>query len=311
MPVNATILPLANFAFGTTSPTNPLPPVRTGERGLGSERTAAGKRAVLTIARQTNGAGANPVVTGTVAVWGADLPNPVAGTPLGNAYASSVSPASFTFIGDGSTATVQTDIPYVAFSNNNFICETQAFKISGTFAVATTGVATGTSGVASQTKLGDQIIIGGFPTFITAYTDQDTFTVTPAPGVAITAGAVAINVSADRRMKTHAGTIGSTNPELFNITSGATINGVACALVTFAIAPAKNVGPSTASTYVTGGPVAPNCIYFVTPKQIKAAASFGTFDRSGVRAYSAMWVVPAAVTSELCATSVTLEHAAD
>lgn len=311
MPVNKATVQIANFAFGTASPTNPLAPVRCDDRGVGGQRTSAGKRAALTIARQTNGAGANPVVTGTVAVWGADVAQPNSGRPIGNSYATAQTPIQYPFLGDASVTTFQTNIPYAAFSNYNWILEMAAFKISGTFAVATTGVVTGTSGVASQTKLGDTVQFSNstqiLVTTITAYTDENTFTVSPAPGVAMAGGTVAINTSIDRVVKTHAGTIGSTNPELFNISSGATVDGVAMALITFAIAPPKNVGPASGTNYLTTGqPINPNCVYFVAPTQIKAAAAYGVMDYSTVRTYSHMWAVPLAVASELCATGIYL-----
>lgn len=314
MPVNKATVQIANFAFTTASPTNPLAPVRCDERGVGSQRTSAGKRAALTIARQTNGAGANPVVTGTVAVWGADVGQPNTGRPLGNSYATAQTPISYPFLGDASATTFQTSIPYAAFSNYNWILEMDQFKVTGTFSVSTAGVVStsgGTAGVASQTKLGDTLIISNstqvLVTTITAYTDQDNFTVTPAPGATMAIGSVMVNTSVDRKVKTHAATIGSTNPELFNISSGATVDGVACALITFAIAPPRNFGPASGTNYlVTGQPLSPNCLYFVAPTQIKAAATYGVMDYSTIRTYSHVWAVPLAVSSELCATGVYL-----
>ena len=314
MPVNKATVQIANFAFGTASPTNPLAPVRCDDRGVGSQRTSAGKRAALTIARQTNGAGANPVVTGTVAVWGADVAQPNAGRPIGNSYATAQAAIQYPFLGDASATTFQTNIPYAAFSNYNWILEMPAFKVTGTFSVSTAGVVStsgGTAGVASQTKLGDTVTISNstqiLVTTITAYTDQDNFTVSPAPGATMAIGCVMVNTSIDRKVKTHAGTIGSTNPELFNISSGATIDGTACALVTFAIAPPRFAGPASGTNYlVTGNPIEPGCVYFVAPTQIKAAAAYGVMDYSTVRTYSHMWAVPLAVASELCATGIYL-----
>ena len=308
MPVNATVIDLASFAIGTGDLTSV--PIRTNERGLGGERTSAGKRAVLTIMRSTDGAGANPTIDGTIAVYGLDVPNPFAQKPIGNAYATAQTPIAFPFIGDGTTVAFQTNIPFVSFSNNNWLVEMPGFKLSGTFAVAITGVVTGTSGVAAQSKLGDVVIIGGFRSTITSFTSQDNFTITPAPTVAIAGGAVGYNVSRDRRFKTYASSVGSTNPELYIVTSGATIDGVACGLITFAIAPPKLIGPSTASTLATGVSADVPCVYYGVPTEIKPALEY-RFDRSGIRSRSVMWVNGANVGSALSAARVYLEHAAE
>jgi hypothetical protein len=311
MPINATIVPIASFAIGTANLTSV--PVRTGERGLGGERTSAGKRAVLTIMRSQDGVGANPTIDGTIAVYGMDIANPVAGRPVGNAFATALTPIAYPFLGDGTTKTFQTNIPYAAFSNNNWLVEMPGFTVTGTFSVTTAGVvatAGGTAGVANQTKLGDVVIIGGFKSTITAYTDQDNFTITPAPAAAISIGAACYNVSVDRRFKTYIASVGTTNPELFTVTSGATIDGAACGLITFAIAPPKLVGPSTTSTYVTGTPVDVPCVYFGTVTEIKPALEY-RFDRSGIRSRAVMWATGTAVGSALSAARVYLEHGAD
>lgn len=312
MPVNSTIVPIASIAIKASGTSTTTVPVRTGERGLGGERTAAAKRAVLTVMRSQDGAGANPTIDGTIAVYGMDLANPVAGKPIGNAYATAPSAAAFPFLGDGTAKTFQTNIPYAAFSNNNWLVEMPGFTLSGTFAVDTAGVVTGTSGVAGQSKLGDVVIIGGFKSTITAYTNENSFTITPAPAAAISAGAAGYNVSVDRRFKTWitSGSIGSTNPELFTVTSGATIDGVACALITFAVAPPKLAGPATATTLATGAPIDVPCVFFGTPVEVLADGEH-RFDRVGVRSRSVMWAVGTHAANLLSAARVYLEHATD
>lgn len=313
MPVNSTIVPIASIAIKGSGTSTTTVPVRVGERGLGSERTAAAKRAVLTVMRSQDGAGTNPTIDGTIAVYGMDLANPNSGKPLGNSFATAQSAAAFPFLGDGTTKTFQTNIPYAAFSNNNWLVEMPGFTLSGTFAVATTGVVTGTSGVANQSKLGDVVIIGGFKSTITAYTDQDNFTITPAPPAAISAGAVGYNVSVDRRFKTYiaSGSLGTTNPELFTVTSGATIDGVACALISFAIAPPKLAGPSISPfTLATGAPIDIPCVYFGTVSEVLADGEH-RFDRVGVRSRSVMWAVGTHASNLLSAARVYLEHAAE
>lgn len=322
MPLNKQAVLIDSFAPGTAVLTNA--PQRVDDRGVGSERTSAGKRGKLTITRYgatDNGTGGIPVTDGTVAVYGMDLAQPNAGRPLGNSYATAQAAIQFPFIGDGSATTFQTNIPFVTptaiYNGYNWIVEMAAFKVSGTFAVATTGVVTGTSGVAGQTKLGDTLIFSDLTsdpdrtltTTITAYTDENTFTVSPAPGLALVGGSTLINTSADRRIKKYIaiGSIGSTNPELYSVSSGATIDGVACALITFAIAPPKNVGPASGTNYlVTGQPINPNCVYFGTPVEIKPTGTYD-YDISGVRCSTVMWTVQTLTNAKLAGARIYLE----
>jgi len=318
MPLNKQAVLIDSFAPGTAVLTNA--PQRVDDRGVGSERTSAGKRGKLTITRYgatDNGTGGIPVTDGTIAVYGMDLAQSNAGRPLGNSYATAQSAIQFPFLGDASATTFQTNIPYVApnatYNGYNWIVEMAAFKISGTFAVATTGVVTGTSGVANQTKLGDTVQFSNstqiLVTTITAYTDENTFTVSPAPGVAMAGGTVAINTAADRRIKKYiaSGSIGSTNPELFTVTSGATVDGVAMALITFAVAPPKNVGPASGTNYLTTGqPINPNCVYFGTPVEIKPTGTYD-YDISGVRCSTVMWTVQTLTNSKLAGARIYLE----
>lgn len=126
MPVNATVtslLDVARTASLVAGKAYHSTPIRLGERGLGSERTAAGKRLVLGVMRSRDGYGtgtaggatASDKLAGTLAVYGADLPNPLAGIPLGNAYgqaatATSVRPQADVIVGDGSTTAFTTNI---------------------------------------------------------------------------------------------------------------------------------------------------------------------------------------------------------
>lgn len=87
MPINAIPVPIADFAaLAVTAMTQP---VNTGERGLGAfvrgvgqgtERTRGKKRAKLVINR--------PGGDGSIAVYGAMLPDSLSGKPLGNAFAT-------------------------------------------------------------------------------------------------------------------------------------------------------------------------------------------------------------------------------
>jgi hypothetical protein len=87
MPINTIPVTIADFT--TLAVTAMTTPVNTGESGLGafvrgvgsgSERTRGKKRAKLVIAR--------PGGDGAIAVYGAMLPDPLSGKPLGNAFAN-------------------------------------------------------------------------------------------------------------------------------------------------------------------------------------------------------------------------------
>lgn len=308
MPLNATVVKLASIARQTTGTSYLTTPVRSGERGIGGERTSAAKRAVLTIARQVDAA-AGTAVEGTIAVWGADLPHPYMGAPLGNAFAAAATSVMNQIVGDGTTTAFQTDIPFAAFSNNNWIVETPGFKLSGTMAVSTAGAVTGSStAFDTQTKVGDVIVISGQTFTVATVTSATAITVTPAPSAAIGAGATGINISKDRRYKTWitSGSIGSTNPELFTVTDP----GSGLALITFAVAPPKMAGPSTATTLATGAPIDVGAVYKVTPVEVKTAGSY-QFDRSGIRSRTVMWVLGTQASNNLSATDVSVEHGTD
>jgi len=317
MPLNKQAVLIDGIAPGTAVVTHA--PQRVDDRGVGSERTSAGKRGKLTITRYgatDNGTGGIPVAEGTIAVYGMDLAQPNAGRPLGNSYATAQSAIQFPFLGDASATTFQTNIPYVApnatYNGYNWIVEMAAFKLTGTFAVTTAGAVTGTSSVSAEFKVGDTIQLSTstqiLVTTVLTKASGTVFTVSPAPGTAMT-GAVGINTAADRRIKTYidSGSLSTTDPELYSVTSGATIDGVACALISFAVAPPKNVGPASGTNYLTTGqPINPNCVYFGTPTEIKPAGTYD-YDVSGVRCSTVMWTVQALTNSKLTGVRIYLE----
>ena len=96
MPVNAVPVAIADFTTATTKICTT--PVAVGDKGAGafkrgtgsgSERTRAGKRALLNIGR--------PAGDGTIGVWGMDLPDALSGKPLGNAFAAASAPTVAVF----------------------------------------------------------------------------------------------------------------------------------------------------------------------------------------------------------------------
>jgi hypothetical protein len=138
MPINAvpvTILDQSG-AIGATGPTTP---VITGDLGLGvsglavgdgagSERTRGMKRVLLNVGRNDDAGGA---LAGAFALWGAEPSDVGTGQPLGNAFATPGTPTTQAFTAfvntDGAAsplvgqANLNTEIPFVAFSNNNWL----------------------------------------------------------------------------------------------------------------------------------------------------------------------------------------------
>lgn len=122
-------------------------PVEVGKTGVGSERVAAGRPCILCIARDSDGTAA--VVDGTIAVYGANLPHPDTGG------ASAVQK----FLGsDGSSGRTVfdptlADMPYAAFSNNNWMV-----RINGTF--LTQGAGAGKFQVSNPSTTQARITLG-------------------------------------------------------------------------------------------------------------------------------------------------------
>lgn len=287
MPVNAVglveIADLAPSAAQTAATTSV--PVRIDDRGVGDQRLGAGKRAILNVLRGRKGvAGTMADTLGTIAVWGADLANPLSQTPLGNAFAASVAPTSQVFSGDGSTVAFQTNIAYAAFSNYNWIVETAARKLVGTVTVVA-GVVTGssttfnTAGV--KILVGDVLMLGGLLCTVTAVTTDTAAVVTPA--IDVTAGGLAYQLSQRDRLKTYAA-----SPTLSTHYGVTNVGGYA--LITFGVAPPTEKINSVA---INGGfgPQGPGiAVYFVTPVQILADGAHAD-ERVGVRGRTAMWTI--------------------
>ena len=96
-------------------------PVLGAKYGNGSEKFGAGRPAILEVNRLYDGAfdattGTVPILNGTIAVYGADLPHPDTGAA--SAVQRMLGSAGTT----GRTVfTTTTDMTYTAFSNNNYI----------------------------------------------------------------------------------------------------------------------------------------------------------------------------------------------
>lgn len=286
MPVNASNVEIANIApSASVTAAVTTVPVRIDERGLGSQRLGAGKRCLLSILRGRKGvAGTMADTLGTLAVYGANLPNPLSQVPLGNAFASSVAPTSQVFAGDGSTLTFQTTIAYAAFSNYNWIVETASRKLVGTFTV-TAGVIAGSSTTLNTAGVavlpGDALMIGGQLCVVDTVTSDTVASVLPA--ITVTAGAVGYQLSQRDRIKTY-----NASPTLSTEYSVTNVGGYA--LITFAVAPPTEKINSVA---INGGfgPQGPGiAVYLVTPVQILADGAHAD-ERVGVTGRTAMWTV--------------------
>jgi hypothetical protein len=330
MPVNAVVVQVANIARGTSLGTSTAivqRPVRTGERGIGSERTASGKRAILSFNRDRDGT--TGALDGTLAVYGADLASPTAGTPLGNAFAqsataTSVRPQVAQVIGDGTTTAFTTTIDLLsgdlaaAIAAGNILVDMPSFALTGTIAASTAGVLTGTgtkfsAGVTSakgggELAIGDTVVIGGLAGTITsvisdtvAAWDQTT---------AVSAGATGINTSRYRRFRFVVGTgAGATgDPEVVE----ATVSNSKLVL-TFKVAPVKQGEAPSGGIQTPGGvlPLEVGAAHLVTRTEMLADAA-NPFGRTGVRSRTVVWAVTtASAGGALSATQVRLEHASD
>jgi hypothetical protein len=328
MPVNASVIPIAS-ASGVVADEFIFRPVRTGERGIGGERTSAGKRAVLNAIHTVDGtAAAYTQMTGTYKVMGADLPNPLTGGgPLGNVFAQAATPTSVRPQGalipaDGTTTAFTTEIDLAsgdlaaAIAAGSILCEVPAFKLTGTIVASAAGALTGTgtkfsAGVTSavfggELKVGDILNLGGVSGKITAVSSDTAATWDQTTAVASSAG---YNVSRDRRFKSVFAASGAAtgDPEAVE----ATVSNSKLVL-TFKVAPPA-LQPLPVSGVVTpGGALAvdPAAAYLVTPVEILAAGVNASV-RVGVRSRSVLFAQVKTVFAATENLLVTLEHASE
>jgi hypothetical protein len=287
MPVNspalveiANIVPTASATAAVTTV-----PVRIDDRGRGDQRLGAGKRVRLSILRGRKGAAGTMADTlGTLAVYGVNLPNPLSAVPLGNAFAASVVPTSQVFAGDGSTTRFQTNIPFVAFDNYNWIVETASRTLAGTFTV-TAGVIAGSSTTLNtagvNVEIGDKLMIGGQLCVVTSVTSDTVASVSPA--ITVTAGATGYQLSQRDRIKTYNDTeVLSTEYAVDDV------GGYAC--IDFGIAPPSEKVNSIAINGGFGAQGPGIAVYYVTPTEILASGMHAD-ERVGVMGRTCMWTV--------------------
>lgn len=334
MPVNASIVPLLKSARLTslgTSYVKKFLPVRLGERGLGGERTSAGKRAILQVARDRDGT--TGALDGTVSVYGADIPNVWTGRPLGNVFAvaavaTSVRPQALPFFGDGTTVAFTTDIDLaaadlaaaIAGTTDKILVSIPKWRIavdSTLAALTATMTAAGviTTSGAFDTGLkggvlaaGDTLELAG-QALVVVSASGSTINVTGAVA-AVTVGAPLYVTSKARQFFYVAATgAGVASDEVEATVSNSKL------VLTFKVAPAlsgPNASAAPAANTARGGvAVDPATVYLVTPTQIMADGAH-SFERLGFRSRSVAWVIGTATAGgALSASQVSVEHAAE
>lgn len=279
MPLNVSIVNIANLASSATATsgtTNLTRPVRTDERGIGSERFGAGKRALLSVLRgDSDVAGTMAGSLGTVGVFGSDVPaafGVVGAPPLGNAFASTTTPVMQLFSGDGTTTRFQTNIPFVTFANYNWIVESTSFKLSGTVTVAA-GVVTGSStNFDPELDVGDAVMLGGQVCVCTARTSDTAAVVSPA--ITVTAGSTGYNMAQNKWVKAYNDT--EVLPQEYAVDD---VGGYA--VIDFGIAP-------PAVTDVPGAQASNIAVYYKVPTEILATGA-NVNVRTGIRSRTMIW----------------------
>jgi hypothetical protein len=325
MPLNAGPVVIAD-ALGATVAAEHSIAVRTDDQGIGSERTRAGKRCQLDIIRADTGGAA---VVGTIAVNGADLPNPDSGKPLGNAFATAQAEQVKSFTAVQATAAYTPTglvVPAAVGSGvakEGVFVETDAFILTATAltsAVVTAGgvfTVTGgdlTGATAAATHLsralpevepGDVVAITGTVNGVAGVTVTGivtpTTTVTATAfswdqTVAVTAGYV-VNLSQSKRFKLPVTLATVAGPRTVGLTSVTAGDAIVC---TFA-AP-------IAGAYVPAG--ARINVYAVTPTEILAAGAH-MVEKVAVRSRTMMWIIYSGIQTAANRTLVTLSHLVD
>jgi hypothetical protein len=334
MPGNATLVPVLKRARITglsTSQVLPFIPVRTGERGLGGERTSAGKRAILQVLRSRDGT--TGALDGTIAVYGADLSHPVAGRPLGNAFAqtptaTAVRPQVDIIAGDGTTTGFTTNIDLasgdlaaaIAGTSLAVLVELPKWRIAVTSTLAALTATMTAAGVITTSAAFDTALAGGaLEAGDTLELAGQTLTVVSASGstINVTGATAAVTVGAPlyvttkrrRFLKVVAGSAGVASDEVEATVSNSKL------VLTFKVAPPA-IGPNASGTPAAATargalPTDVPAVHLVTPTQI-LADSANELERVGIRSRSAVWAIATATAAgDVSATQVLIEHASE
>lgn len=332
--INATLVPVlksARLTGLTTSQVLPFAPVRTGERGLGGERTSAGKRAILQVLRSRDGT--TGALDGTVAVYGADLSHPVAGRPLGNAFAdtptaTAVRPQVDVIIGDGSTTAFTTNIDLasgdlsaaIAGTSLAALVEMPKFRINVVTTLAALTATMTAAGVITTSGAFDTGLEGGtLAAGDTLELAGQALTVTSASGstinvsgatAAVTSGVPLYVTTKSRRFfKVLAASGGSASNHVEATVSNSKL------VLTFKVAPPA-IGPNASGTPAAATargalPTDVPAVHLVTPTQILADGA-NELQRVGIRSRAAVWAIATATAAgAVSATQVLIEHASE
>lgn len=330
MPVNATIVKVADLT-GVVAANAVSIPIRTGERGVGGERFAAGKRVLLSVLRSGN-AGSDTFKTfvSTIKVMGADLPQPYAGAPVGNAYvgvgqaATAVRPQKDVIPADGSTTAFTTNIDLasgdlaaaIASSSYAILVDSPAFRlaqdsslaaITGTMTAAgviTTSAAFDTALKGGVLAAGDTLLIGGVACTVTSA--SGTTINTDATTAVSTASPIYVTTKSRRFQKVMAASAGTASNDVEATVSNSKL------VLTFKVAPPAFDRAPVPSTQTPGAGAAfdPVTAYLVTPTEI-LADGLNQSVRVGIRSRSVMWTIVGTAQIAGDRTLVTVEHGAE
>lgn len=329
MPVNASVVNILNSARKTgaaTSAVLPQLPVRTGDRGIGSERFSAAKRVILHTQRLRDGT--TGALDGTLAIYGADLSNSQTFLPvLGNAFAAvplatAVRPQIDQIIGDGSTTVFTTNVDLasadlasaIAGITNASLVELPMFRLAQD---STLAAITGTmvAGVITTSAAFDTAIKGG------VLAAGDTLSIANIQATVVSASGSTITTDSTLSVSV-ASPVYITTPRrqfLQVVAAGAgvasndveaTVTGSKLVL-TFKVAPPA-MGPyqQTNPTFIARGGIAETrtgATHLVTPTQLLADGA-NEFNHVGVRSRSAVWaILTATAGGNVSATNALLE----
>jgi len=342
MPLNGDPVVIADLTGAITINTFSRP-MRTDDRGLGSQRVGAGKRAQLRVTRAANDA-TYAALASTIRIMGMDLPHPYATQPVAGPFgqiqtatqAQSVRPQDDQIIGDGSTLAFTTNIDTNSTDvtaylggvstggvNGMLAVEYPLFRLTGVSAAAITGTVVNgviTTSAAYDTALNpilgpfDTLLVypsGGGPAYAANVVSCSGSTITTdATSLNLGAGATIFVTTRFRRFKRVLAS-GAATAEEVNLT--VTNNKLVVTWATGCAPPALGTTNATAVASVNirgGGPIDVGAAYIGTPTEI-LATGVNMFVDTQIRSRSLMWVVHPSAQIAGTRTLVTLSHLGD
>lgn len=145
------VMDTARLTDGATAPAATIP-VRTDRINVDANGLYTGQNELVGASRPTilrvnrDRDGTTGALDGSIAVWGANLPNPEMGQPLGNAYATTAAQTVQRLQAIAAQVNFDTDFDFVDFSNYNWIVTVAGAAAPETIreVLASAGTATGT-----------------------------------------------------------------------------------------------------------------------------------------------------------------------